>query len=74
MHRWINPKKGRYYQAHLDTDLFGGWTLVVIWGGLWSRRGNMRVSQVPSYEDGLERLHAIDQRRRLRGYLPTGEA
>jgi hypothetical protein len=28
MHRWINPNKGRYYQAHLDTDLFGSWTLV----------------------------------------------
>jgi hypothetical protein len=73
MYRWVNPEKGRYYHAHLDNDLFGGWTLVLAWGGLRNRRGNMRMNPVPSYEDGLQRLQTIDKRRRSRGYCPAGD-
>ena len=72
MYRWINPEKGRYYHAHLDNDLFGGWTLVLAWGGLRNRRGNMQVNAVSSYEDGLKRLQAIDRRRGRRGYCLVG--
>lgn len=61
MCRWINPEKGRYYHAHLDNDLFGGWTLVLAWGGLRNRRGNMRVNHVPSSEVGLQRLQGFDK-------------
>ena len=74
MYRWINPEKGRYYHAHLDNDLFGGWTLVLAWGGLRNRRGNMQVHAVSSYEDGLKRLQAIDRRRGRRGYCLVGDA
>jgi len=73
VYRWINAEKGRYYHAHLDNDLFGGWTLVLAWGGLRNRRGNMQVNAVSSYEDGLQRLQTIDKRRRRRGYSPAGE-
>ena len=73
MYRWINAEKSRYYHAHLDNDLFGGWTLVLVWGGLRNRRGNMQVNAVSSYEDGLQRLQAIDKRRRRRGYSPAGD-
>ena len=71
--RWINPEKGRYYHAHLDNDLFGGWTLVLACGGLRNRRGNMLVNPVSSYEDGMQRIQAIDKRRRRRCYCPAGE-
>jgi hypothetical protein len=74
MYRWINPEKGRYYHAHLDNDLFGGWTLVLAWGGLRNRRGNMLVNPVSSYEDGLQRIQAIDKRRGRRGYCLVGDA
>lgn len=73
MYRWINPEKSRYYHAHLDNDLFGGWTLVLAWGGLCNRQGNMRVNCLVSYEDGVQRLQAIDKRRRQRGYSPVGD-
>ena len=48
-------------------------TVVVAWGGLCNRRGNMRVNPLPSYEDGLKRLRALDKRRKGRGYCPVGE-
>ena len=71
MYRWVNHEKRRYYQAHLDQDLFGEWTLVTCWGVLGSRRNaGMRVQTVPSYEEGLGRLESIARRRRERGYVP----
>jgi len=32
-HTWINPEKAHYYQVHLDRELFGHWTLRIVWGG-----------------------------------------
>jgi predicted DNA-binding WGR domain protein len=66
--RWVNEAKARYYQAWLTEDLFGDWTLVTAWGGLGSRRGQARLTAVPSYEDGLARIEEIAKRRRQRGY------
>lgn len=71
MYRWVNPAKARYYQVHLDQDLFSGWSLVKVWGGLQDRRGNLQVHPLLSYEDGLKRIQAIDKRRRQRGYRPV---
>ena len=68
MNRWIHPDKGRYYQAELVQDLFGDWTLILVWGGLGPRRGQMRVVYVPSHAAGLERIEFIRKRRRQRGY------
>ena len=74
MNRWIHPEKGRYYQAELVQDLFGDWTLILVWGGLNSRRGQMRVVYVPSHAAGLERIEFIRKRRRQRGYQePSSE-
>lgn len=68
MNRWINAEKGRYYQVDLVQDLFGDWTLILVWGGLESRRGRMRVVYVSSYAEGLERIASIAKRRQQRGY------
>jgi predicted DNA-binding WGR domain protein len=68
MNRWIHPEKGRYYQAELVQDLFGDWTLILVWGGFGSRRGQVRVVYVASFAAGLERLESLAKRRRQRGY------
>jgi hypothetical protein len=68
MYSWIQSEKSLYYQAHLIEDLFGDWTLVASWGGIDSRRIRVRKTGVPSYEAGLDRIRAIDRRRRMHGY------
>lgn len=68
MYRWIQTEKARYYQAQLVEDLFGDWTLVSSWGSLDTRQGGVRKTGVPSYEAGIDRIRAIDRRRRLHGY------
>ena len=65
---WINREKARYYQVHLVRDLLGDWTLRTVWGGLGSRLGRMRCTGVASYDEGVERVSAIAQRRARRGY------
>jgi len=69
MWRWFHPEKQRYYQADLVLDLLGDWQVITAWGGIESRRGGHRNLYVPSREDGLQQLAAIEQRRRQRGYL-----
>jgi hypothetical protein len=66
---WIHPAKARYYQIHLDQDLFGDWTLLKVWGGLGSRRGGMHHAGLASYDHGIEQLREIAKRRSQRGYL-----
>ena len=63
MNRWVNPKTARYYQVDFVQDLFGDWTLILVWGGLGSRRGQVRVVYVTSQAAGLERITAIRKRR-----------
>jgi hypothetical protein len=46
----------------------GDWTLVTVWGGLGSRRGQARSTAVPSYEDGLAHIEKIAKRRWQHGY------
>ena len=70
---WINPEKARYYQVHLDQDLFGDWTLIKVWGGIGSNRGRMHSTGVASYEAGIEQVDEIARRRAQRGYQPLGD-
>lgn len=71
MQRWVNPETGRYYQADLVEDLFGGWSVVTAWGGLGSRLGQMRRAWVETREQAETQLEAIAKRRRARGYQPV---
>jgi len=66
--RWVHEAKARYYLTYLSRDLFGDWTLITVWGALGSRRGQVRSTAVPSYEDGLARIEEIAKRRRQHGY------
>lgn len=65
---WINSEKARYYQVFLDQDLLGDWTLIKIWGGIGSNRGQMHSTGVASYEAGVEQVGEIARRRAQRGY------
>jgi hypothetical protein len=67
--RWINPDSYRYYQAGLALDLFGDWTLVCVWGGLGTRRGNYRLTGGLSYTEGLRRISELEAYRQKRGYI-----
>ena len=67
-HGWIHPEKARYYQVHLDRDLFGHWTLRKVWGGIDSSRGRMHNTGIPSYDDGMKQIHEIAKRRGQHGY------
>ena len=74
---WVNPKAARYYQAHLDRDLFGDWTLIKVWGGIGSNRGRMHSTGVASYEAGTVQVDEIARRRSQRGHTctpPTGRS
>ncbi|WP_020507143.1 WGR domain-containing protein [Lamprocystis purpurea] len=66
--RWLHIAKARYYQAHLEKDLFGDWTLITVWGGLGSRLGRMRTTGVASYADGQAQIQKIAKRRQQHGY------
>lgn len=73
--RW--EKATRYYEVYLHPDLWGDWVLTRIWG----RRGELlgRVVHTPcsSYQEGQQRLAAVQVRRQQRGYVrvpsPPGE-
>jgi hypothetical protein len=67
-HAWVHPAKARYYQVHLDRDLFGHWTLRKVWGGIDSSRGRMHNTGIPSYDDGIEQIREIAKRRGQHGY------
>ena len=59
---------GRYYGCHLQQNLFGEWILIRRWGTSHSRRGRSIETRCQSYEEGLEQLAAVAQRRKQRGY------
>ena len=65
---WVHREKHRYYQVYLEQDLFGDWSLRIVWGGIASRRGRMKSTGVGSYEDGLGVIREIEKRRVQRGY------
>ena len=61
-------KATRYYEVRLHPDLWGQWIVTRMWGRSGTALGR-RVS-VPclSYQDGLQRVEAVRERRRQRGY------
>lgn len=68
--RWETPT--RYYQAHVQQDLWGGWEVVRVWGGRGSTRGGVRCLSYASWEAACAALADIAARRRKRGYKEGG--
>ena len=68
---WV--KAARYYEVHLHPDLWGQWIVTRMWGRSGTALGR-RVS-VPclSYQDGLQQVAAVRERRQQRGYRSVRE-
>ncbi len=69
--RWENPQTRRYYDAWALKNLFGDWEVYCVWGGIGTRRGGSRAVPAASLADALEKMTAIDTRRRQRHYFPV---
>ncbi|MGX2039359.1 WGR domain-containing protein [Methylocaldum sp. MU1018] len=67
--RW--EKELRYYEIHLQQDLWGDWVLTRIWGRRGSPMGQIRRMPCHSYEDAVAKLTDIRSRRKRRGYEPV---
>ncbi len=64
--RWI--KENRHYTAYLQQDLFGDWCVIKAWGSTLSHHGRRQIVSVASYEQGLQLLDVIADRRRKHLY------
>jgi hypothetical protein len=58
----------RIYTAVLTQDLLEDWTVIQSWGGKHNQRGGGKVTQVPTFEDGIDMLRAITKVREKHGY------
>jgi hypothetical protein len=58
----------RYYQLHLEQDLWGAWILTRVNGRRNSRLGRALMTWPSTFESGLSALAESAKRRRLRGY------
>jgi len=67
--RW--QKGNRYYVAELRQDLFGAWLVRRTWGSIHSHRGHSITLSADDYEHALKLLHAVEKRRKTRGYTQT---
>ena len=68
---WLSlgfERETRYYQLHLEQDLWGAWILTRVNGRRNSRRGRALMTWPSSFESGLSALAGSAKRRRLRGY------
>lgn len=69
--RWERRHDGRYYEAVVQRDLFGGWELWRCWGGIGSPRGGQRADPTPDEQACQVALRRVALRRRRRGYELT---
>jgi hypothetical protein len=65
--RWTRGT--RYYRAHLEQDLWRGWSLTRVYGRIGTWLGRARAS--PSLEVVLTALAAVTKRQRQHGYELT---
>ena len=70
-HRWekITDKGIRFYEVHLQQDLWDGWVLTRVWGRRGSELGRVLDQHCESYKDGIEKLDNVSKRREQRGYV-----
>jgi hypothetical protein len=64
----------RYYQLHLEQDLWGAWILTRVNGRRNSRLGRALMTWPGSFESGLSALAESAKRRRLRAYSLAADA
>jgi predicted DNA-binding WGR domain protein len=69
--RW--HKGTRFYEAILQQDLWGDWVLTRRWGRRGSKTGKSMAMPCASYEQGLQLLGEVIERRSNRGYTAVTE-
>ena len=67
--RW--EKETRYYEIHLQQDLWDDWVLTRIWGRRGSPMGQIRRIPCQSYDDAATKLANVRSQRKRRGYEPV---
>ncbi|MGO6951881.1 WGR domain-containing protein [Rhizobium johnstonii] len=67
----IDPSKNmaRFYALSIEPNLFGGTSLVRIWGRIGSR-GQQKIHVFDSEAKAVDLLLTLLRRKRSRGYLP----
>ncbi len=68
-HRW--ERRQRYYEVLVHQDLWSNWVVTRIWGRRNTRLGRFKHEPCASYQEVLEKLRRINQRRLQRGYTPV---
>jgi hypothetical protein len=68
--RWTTAK--RYYLLRVQTNLFGEWELLKVWGGRGSRLGRHQAVPADDQVHALQLLAKEAQRRGRRGYRLAG--
>ena len=58
----------RYYEVHLERDLFGSWVVTRVWGRRGSRLGQVRHLPVADEAAGRITLDMVARERQRRGY------
>lgn len=54
--RW--EKNTRYYEVHVEPDLWGEWVLTRVWGRRGTALGQMRRAPCESYSEALAKLES----------------
>jgi predicted DNA-binding WGR domain protein len=67
-YRWY--KMTKYYHIHLQPNLFGGISVIRLWGGINSKKSGHKITMCDSEEQVSEVILATIKRRKARGYLP----
>ena len=73
--RWEKPVGAsiRFYEARLQPDLWGDWTVILVWGQRGSALGRVVFTPVADYVAGLYLVEQVSLRRQRRGYAPVGD-
>lgn len=61
MARWENDT--RWYEAHIQRDLWGQWTVMCCWGGKHRRHNGNRTHLFENEADALLFINFLDKKR-----------
>lgn len=68
MFHWSREEDGRFYTAFICKDLLNSWTVVKAWGGKGKPKSNQMIIACRDYDQALEVMAAITNKRKRRGY------
>ena len=69
-YRWL--KENKYYNVHLQLNLFGGTSVICSWGSINSKQGGYKITFCNNQLEVEATLNAIIKRRKARGYQNYG--